>query len=89
MRFQTIEGKFVTAATKTEAAALAAQYGFGELICSAPAPNDKPAKPMTTAQAFRLQSQANEWPRMGDGWPKGAREREASRLISEADEEEQ
>lgn len=44
MRFQTTGGQFVTAATKAEAAALAAQYGLGEIAGAAPAPAKAPAK---------------------------------------------
>lgn len=38
MRFQTTGGQFVTAATRAEAAALAAQYGFGEIAGAVAAP---------------------------------------------------
>lgn len=38
MRFKTTGGQFVTAATRAEAAALAAQYGFGEIAGAAAAP---------------------------------------------------
>ena len=48
MRYQTTTGKFVTAASRAEAAALAAQYGFGEIAASAPAPA-KPKAAMSVA----------------------------------------
>lgn len=85
MRFQTTGGQFVSAATKAEAAALAAQYGFGEIAgaCAAPA---KPAKPMSLQTARRLAGQANDWPRCGQGWPSNAMEREADAVLSAAGE---
>lgn len=44
MRYQTTSGQFVSAATKAEAAALAAQYGFGEIAGAAPATAKAPVK---------------------------------------------
>jgi hypothetical protein len=38
MRFQTTSGGYVTAANKTEAAAMAALYGMGEIACAVAAP---------------------------------------------------
>lgn len=85
MRFKTTGGQFVSAATKAEAAALAAQYGFGEIAGPAPAPA-KPANPMSLQTARRLAGQANDWPRCGQGWPANAREREADAVLSAAGE---
>jgi hypothetical protein len=82
MRFQTAGGQFVSAATKNEAAALAAQYGFGELVRAAPAPA-KPARPMSLQTARRLASEANDWPRCGEGWPAGQKERTADAVLRE------
>lgn len=83
MRFQTTGGQFVTAATKAEAAALSAQYGFGEIAEAVAAPA-KPAKPMSLTTARRLASAANDWPRCGQGWPAGSREEEAERVLRAA-----
>lgn len=81
MRFQTTGGQFVSAATKAEAAALAAQYGFGDIAGAAPAPA-KAAKPMSLQTARRLAGEAQDWPRCGQGWPANAREREADAVLS-------
>lgn len=81
MRFQTTGGQFVTAASKAEAAALAAQYGFGNISGAAPAPA-KPRAPMSLTTARRMAGDAQDWPRCGQGWPANAREREADALLS-------
>lgn len=86
MRFKTTGGQYVTAASRAEAAALAAQYGFGEIAWAAPAPA-KAAKPMSLATARRLASEASDWPRCGQGWPATAREREADAVLSAAGED--
>lgn len=83
MRYQTSSGGFITAATATAAAALAAQYGMGEIV-GAVAAAPKPAKPMTLAQARRLATAANEWPRCFQGWPTGKREEEADAILRAA-----
>lgn len=83
MRYQTTTGGFITAASATAAAAVAAQYGMGEIVGTvAAAP--KPAKPMSLAVARRLASEANEWPRCFQGWPTGAREEEADAILRAA-----
>lgn len=86
MRFQTTGGQFVSAATKAEAAALAAQYGFGEIAGAAPAPA-KVKAPMSLTTARRLAGEAQDWPRCGQGWPANAREREADAVLSAAGED--
>ena len=86
MRFQTTGGQFVTAATKAEAAALAAQYGFGEIAGAEPA-QAKPRQPMTLSTARRLAGEAQEWPRCGQDWPANSREREADAVLSAAGED--
>lgn len=86
MRFKTTGGQFVTAATRAEAAALAAQYGFGEIAGAAPAPA-KPTRPMSLDTARRLASEASDWPRCGQDWPKTSREREANSVLAAAGED--
>jgi hypothetical protein len=83
MRYQTTSGGFITAASATAAAALAAQYGMGEIV-GAVAAAPKPAKPMSLAVARRLASAANEWPRCFQGWPTGKREEEADAILRAA-----
>jgi hypothetical protein len=80
MRFRTTGGQFVSATTKAEAAALAAQYGLGEIAGATPAPAS-PVKPMSLQTARRMASDANDWPRCGEGWPANAREREATAVL--------
>lgn len=81
MRFQTTGGQFVTAATKAEAAALAAQYGFGEIAAPAKAPA-KPAATMSVARAVAIFAAAQEWPQCGQGWPADAQQRRAAAVIA-------
>lgn len=81
MRYQTTTGKFVTAATRAEAAALAAQYGFGEIAAAAPAPA-KPKAAMSVARAVAIFAQAQEWPQCGEDWPCDAQQRAAQAVIA-------
>ncbi len=83
MRFETSTGKFVTAQNLAEAAAMAAQYGMGEIVASAPAA--KPAKrapAMSVAKAVCIFAQAQEWPQCGQDWPIDARQRAAQAVIA-------
>jgi hypothetical protein len=86
MRYQTTGGQYVSAATKADAAALAAQYGFGEIAGAAPAPA-KVVKPMSLTTARRLAGEAQDWPRCGQDWPATSREREAGAVLSAAGED--
>lgn len=81
MRYQTTTGKFVTAASRAEAAALAAQYGFGDIAVAAPAPS-KPRTQMSVARAVSLFAQAQDWPQCGEGWPCDAQQRAAHAVIA-------
>lgn len=81
MRYQTTTGKFVTAATRAEAAALAAQYGFGNIAAAAPAPA-KPKAAMSVARAVAIFAQAQEWPQCGEDWPCNAQQRAAQAVIA-------
>lgn len=36
---------------------------------------------MTLAQAVRLREQAEEWPRCGEAWPEGRKEKQAEALL--------
>lgn len=83
MRFETSTGKTVTAANRADAAAMAAQYGMGEIV--SPAPAGKPAKrapAMSVRAAVALFAQAQEWPQCGQDWPIDARQRAAQAVIA-------
>ena len=81
MRYRTTTGKFVTAASRAEAAALAAQYGFGDIAAAAPAPA-KPRAQMSVARAVAIFAQAQEWPQCGQNWPMDAQQRAAQAVIA-------
>lgn len=81
MRFTTSTGKTVTAASKAAAAAMAAQYGMGEIVSAASEPA-KRATTMTVAKAVCLFAQAQEWPQCGQGWPIDAQQRAAQSVIA-------
>ena len=82
MRFETTSGRFVTAATKAEAVAMAAAYGMGEISRVVAAAAKKPAATMSVATAVRLFAQAQEWPQCGQDWPMDARQRVAAAVIA-------
>lgn len=79
-RWETTTGRYVTADTRAAAAALAREYGLGELVRTVPAPN---RRPMTLRRAIRMRTLAEEHPRLGAGWPENSLEREAERLLRE------
>lgn len=74
----------MTAANKSDAAALAARYGFGAVIGSAPAPV-KQRKTMSFGAARALYQVAHDWPSHGAGWPSTNREREADAVLAAND----
>lgn len=81
MRFETTSGRFVTAATKAEAADMATAYGMGEIVRVVAAAAKKPVA-MSVATAVRLFAQAQEWPQCGQNWPMDARQRAAEGVIA-------
>lgn len=81
MRYQTTGGKFVTAESRAEASALAAQYGFGDIAAAAPAPA-KPKAKMSVARAVALFAEAQAWPQCGENWPCDAQQRAAQAVIA-------
>ena len=80
-RFETSPGRFITAQNSQQAAAMAAEYGMGDIVRAVPAAQ-KPAAPMPLVTAVRLFAQAEEWPRCGQDWPASARERQAAAVIA-------
>jgi len=83
MKFETTTGRFVTAGSKAEAAAMAAQYGMGEIVRAVPAASAaKPRRQMSVAAAVRIFAQAQEWPQCGQDWPVDAQQRAAQAVIA-------
>jgi hypothetical protein len=83
MRFETTTGRFVTASSKAEAAAMAAQYGMGEIVNAVPAaPSAKPRRQMSVETAVRIFAEAQEWPQCGQDWPMDAQQRAAQAVIA-------
>jgi len=82
MKFQTSSGKFVSASNKSAAAAMASEYGLGEIV-KAVASEKSAAKPaMSVATAVRIFANAQEWPQCGQDWPMDARQRAAQAVIA-------
>ena len=79
-RWTTSLGGAVTADTRAAAAALAAQYGLGEIVAQVATPS-RQRPPMKIGRAVALYERAHEWPRCGQDWPDGADEREAARVL--------
>lgn len=82
MRFETSKGKFVSAANRAAAAAMAAEYGLGEIVKAVAEKSAKPARAMSLASALRIFAQAQEWPQCGQGWPMDAGQRAAQAVIA-------
>ena len=85
-QFITSTGASIEAPTKAAAAAIAAQYGMGEITRQAQGPS-RPAAKMNLDRAKALAEQANEWPRCGQDWPMDAEEKQADGVIRELDPE--
>ena len=84
--FVTSTGASIEAPTKAAAAAIAAQYGMGEISRQDQGP-PRPAAKMNLNRARTLAEEANEWPRCGQDWPMDAEEAQADGVIREVDPE--
>lgn len=82
MRYATSTGKFVSATNKAAAAAMAAEYGLGEIVGAAAEAPAKRKPSMSVSKAVALFAQAQEWPQCGQDWPADAQQRAAQAVIA-------